>query len=107
MNLGYWSGSHLLHVGFSYHKEKGKNGNQGMKKKELRQRFSKKRKNSSPEAQRVREASAKKTSSLMSMIRRADKKGITASYVLVDSWIINSQMIQFVLNNDLHLVSRL
>src|SRR5690625_2801199 len=106
MNLSYWSGSHLLHVDFSYHKEKGKNGNQGMKKKELRQRFSKKRKASSPGAQRVREASAKKTSSLMSMIRRAVKKGFSASYVLVDSWFFNSQLIQFVLDNDLHLVSR-
>ena len=106
MNLSYWSGSHLLHVDFSYHIEKGKNGNQGMKKKELQQRFSKKRKASSPGAKRVREASAKKTSSLMSMIRRAVKKGFSASYVLVDSWFFNSQLIQFVLDNDLHLVSR-
>src|SRR5690625_2524231 len=37
MNLGYWSGSHLLHVGFSYHKEKGKNGNEVVKKEEMQQ----------------------------------------------------------------------
>src|SRR5690625_213878 len=42
----------------------------------------------------------------MSMIRRAVKKGFSASYVLVDSWFFNSQLIQFVLDNDLHLVSR-
>src|SRR5690625_3208040 len=79
MNLSYWSGSHLLHVDFSYHKEKGKNGKQGMKKKELRQRFSKKRKASSPGAKRVREATAKKTTILMSMIRCANKT-ITPDY---------------------------
>lgn len=49
MNLCYWSGSHLLHVDFSYHIQKGKNGDQGMKKKELHQRYSKKRKASSRE----------------------------------------------------------
>src|SRR5690625_3944588 len=104
MNLSYWSGSHLIHVDFSHHIETGKNGNQGMKKKELQQRFSKKRKASSPGAKRVREASAKKTSSLMSMIRRAVKKGFSASYVLVDSWFVNSYLIQLVMTMDLKLV---
>src|SRR5690625_7490957 len=77
-----------------------------MKKKELQQRFSKKRKASSHGAQRVREASTKKTSSLISMIRRAVKKGFSVSYVLVDSWFFNSKLVGFVLDNDLHLVSR-
>lgn len=106
MNLCYWSGSHLLHVDFSYHIEKGKNGDQGMKKKELRQRYSKKRKASSPGAQRVKEATQKKTSSLMAMISRAVKAGFPACYVLVDSWFFNSQLVQFVLENDLDIVSR-
>lgn len=106
MNLCYWSGSHLVQVDFSYHIERGKKGNQGMKQKELQQRFSKKRKFSSPGAKRVRETTAKKTSSLMSMIRRGIKKGFSASYLLVDSWFFNSKLVQFVLDNDLHLVSR-
>src|SRR5690625_4447035 len=42
----------------------------------------------------------------MSMIRRAVKKGFSASYVLVDSWFFNSQLVQFVLDHNLHLVSR-
>src|SRR5690625_7661270 len=40
------------------------------------------------------------------MIRRVVKTGISASYVQVDSWLFNSQLIQFVLDKDLHLVSR-
>ncbi len=77
-----------------------------MKKKELRQRFSKNRKRSSPGAKRVKETTEKKASSLMSMISRAIDAGFSACYVLADSWFFNSQLVQFVLDNDLHLVSR-
>lgn len=106
MNLCYWSGSHLLQVDFSYHIEKGKKGDQGMKKKELRQRFSKNRKCSSPGAKRVKVTTQKKPSSLLAMISRAISAGFSAYYVLADSWFFNSQLVQFVLENDLHLVSR-
>ena len=106
MNLSYWSGQHLLHVDFSLHLEKGKTGNQGMQKKDLQRRFKKSRKRSDPGNVRFREASEKKTSSAMRMIKRAVKEGFLASYLLADSWFFSSVLVEFAIANGLHLVSR-
>lgn len=106
MNLTYWSGKHLLQLDFSYHIEKGKKGDQGMKRKDLKQRFTKDRVFSSPGAVRIRETTKKKVTSFIAMMTRAIKKGFPASYVLVDSWFFNSDLVKFVVENNLHLVSR-
>lgn len=106
MNLCYWSGKHLLHVDFSFHIEKRKDGNQGMKRKELRQRFKKLRKRTEPGYIRVREALEKKTTSAIKMMQRAIKKGFSASYLLADSWFFNSQLVGFAQANHIHLLSR-
>lgn len=42
----------------------------------------------------------------MAMISKAVKAIFPACYVLVDYWFFNSQLVQLVLKNDLHIVSR-
>lgn len=106
MNLCYWSGKHLLHVDFSFHIEKGKKGNQGMKIKELRQRYKKQRKRTDPGKVRVKETLEKKTTSAINMMKRAIKKGFSASYLLADSWFFSARLVGFVQGNHIHLLSR-
>ena len=106
LNLAYWSGKHLLHLDFSYHVEMGKNADQGMKKKELKARYSKDRKENSPGYFRYTELFKKKTLIVKSMIRRAIRKGFQAQYLLADSWFFNNDLASFVLDNKLHLISR-
>ena len=61
LNLAYWSSKHLLHLDFSFHIEMGKRKNQGMKSKELKNRYTKKRQPNSPGFQRESELAKKKT----------------------------------------------
>jgi len=106
LNLAYWSGKHLTHIDFSYHIELGKKKNQGMKSKDLKNRFSKDRAPNSPSAKRVAELVKKKTSCAISMIRRAMAGGLEASYILADSWFFNSELAQFTKSKKIHLISR-
>jgi len=96
LTLGFWDGKSLIAVDFSLHREKGKNGTCGLNKKERSKQFRKKRKQSSPSAMRVKELDQKKTEVAMSMIKRAVKNGLMASYVLMDSWFTNDYMIKSV-----------
>ena len=43
LNLYYWSDKNLLHLDFTFHKELGKDGKQGLKASERKKRFSKSR----------------------------------------------------------------
>jgi hypothetical protein len=106
LNLAFWSGKHLLHLDFSYHIEKGKRGDQGMKKKELKNRYSKIRDENTPGYKRYQEAIKKKTDSAISMLRRAISKGFKAQYILADSWFFNSTLAKFALQVKIHLISR-
>ena len=106
LNLAYWTGKTIFHLDFSFHIELGKKGTQGLNKKELNQRYSKKR---SPEAHgsvRVAECTKKKTQILLQMLKRAISKGIEARYVLVDSWFFNQALLQFVGQQDIDLITR-
>jgi Transposase DDE domain len=106
MNLAFWSGKHLLHLDFSLHIEAGKKKDQGMKKKELANRFSKLREISSPGHKRACEAFEKKTQSAMRMMRRAIAKGFKASYILADSWFFSVALARFALRKKISLITR-
>ena len=93
LTLSYWDGKSLIAADFSLHREAGKSGNFGMSKKELRAQFSKKRDKDSPSFKRVVELDKKKTEVAVSMIKRAVKNGMKASYVLMDSWFVNDSII--------------
>lgn len=106
LNLCYWSGKNLLHLDFTFHKEFGKDGSQGLKSNERKRRFTKKRTKGSFGLQRAMEADTKKPDQVVNMLRRAVAKGFNASYVLCDSWFFNTKLIEFCVGNNLHLVSR-
>ena len=94
--LAYWDGKSLVPADFSLHREKGKQGNYGMSKKELKLQYRKKRDKNTPSLTRVKELDMKKTEVAVSMLRRAVRKGLMASYVLMDSWFTNDYMIKSV-----------
>lgn len=94
LTLGYWDSKSLVAVDFSLHREKGKSGNYGMSRKELKSQYSKKRQKKAPSNQRVKEIDKMKTEVSVSMIRRAIKNGFHASFVLMDSWFTNDYMIK-------------
>ena len=92
--LAYWDGKSLIPIDFSKHREKGKKGNYGMKKKELKLRFGKKRHPKSSSIKRVKELDVNKNKNAIAMIKRAVKAGFCVSYVLMDSWFVNDYMIK-------------
>ena len=92
--LGFWDGKSLVTTDFSLHREKGKKGNYGLSEKELGAQFGKKRDCKSPGHKRVEELDQKKGETAVSMLKRAVKNGFIASYVLMDSWFVNDQMIK-------------
>lgn len=86
--LCYSDGMSLLPVDVSLHQEKK------LSLKERKRQFKKKRHQSSAGAKRKKELSMKKSTSSEKMLKRADKNGIRASYVLADSWYFSEQLIQ-------------
>lgn len=106
LNLAYWSGEQLLHLDFSLHIELGKKKDQGMKRKDLLNRFSKFRDITSPGYKRACEAFDKKTDSAIKMMRRAIAKGFKASYILADSWFFSTTLAKFAVAKQIHLIAR-
>lgn len=94
--LAFWDGKSLIATDCSLHREKGKKGTCGLSKKELKSQFSKKRDNKSPGQKRVEELDIKKGEVAVSMLKRAVKNGLVASFVLMDSWFVNDYMIKSV-----------
>jgi hypothetical protein len=94
LTLGLYDGKSLIATDFSLHREKGKSGNYGMSKKERKAQFHKKRSKESPSYNRVQELNQNKNEVAVSMIKRAVKNGLMASYVLMDSWFTNDYMIK-------------
>lgn len=94
--LGYWDGKSFIPVDFSIHGEKGKNPDkpQGMSHKELGQRFKmQKPEDLCPASERADEYFMSKLDNAVCMIKRAVKNGLTAKYVLADSWFIHEPFI--------------
>lgn len=107
--MGYYDGKSFFGLDFSLHGEKGKNEKKpyGLSNKQLKARYSKKRKVDSSGFNRKQEYFETKIQSMISMIRCAITKGIRFEYILVDSWFTSEKLIRFVLTRKIgcHLLS--
>ena len=94
--LTYWDGKSLIPIDFSFHAEQGKNKNRpfGLKKKELKERYSKKRSTDSAGYKRTQELLIDKISNAIALIKRAVQNGIIVDYVLMDKWFISELIIK-------------
>ena len=99
--LAYWDNTNFLPIDFSLHNEIGKNPKKpfGLKSEEIKARYKKDRTVNSPGVGRISELRKSKVASLISMIHNAIRKGITADYLLVDSWFMCEELIRFVFKN--------
>jgi len=86
--MGYWDGASLIPLDFSLHRERGSNKDKlyGLKKKEYKKQFRKRRDSGTHSWDRAREADATKIESALKMFWRAISQGIKVDYVLMDSW---------------------
>lgn len=86
--MGYWDGVSFLPLDFSLHREVGKNKNYpfGLKKKDYRKQFKKRRVKGTHGYDRCKEADLSKIDSMIIMFKRAISYGFRIDYVLVDSW---------------------
>lgn len=86
--ITFWDGTSCIPVDFSIHREKGKNKDKpfGLKQKELKKQYTKKRDRTSYGNQRVQEADTSKIDSAVKMIKNALSKGLEVEYLLMDSW---------------------
>ncbi|MBL7110913.1 MAG: transposase [Bacteroidales bacterium] len=86
--MGYWDGISFIPLDFSLHREEGKNADKpfGLKKKEYRKQYRKKREKGTHSWERAREADSTKIESAIKMFWRAISQGIKVDYVLMDSW---------------------
>lgn len=91
--LGFFDGKMLIPADFSLHRESRKN-NFGLKQKEQKKQFKSKNPKSSPGEIRKQELDEKKTDMIVKMIKRATKRGLDASYVLMDSWFTCEEVIK-------------
>ena len=91
--LALYDGKSLLPIDFSMHRGSQKK-NYGLTAKQTKKQFGKKRPLNSPGEVRKEELDSKKTGLALDMLKRAFKHGITASYVLMDSWFTCDVLIQ-------------
>jgi len=87
--MGYWDGeASFIPLDFSLHRERGKNKDKpfGLKKKEYRKQYRKKRGKGTHSWDRAREADISKIESALKMFWRAISQGVKVDYVLMDSW---------------------
>ena len=84
----YWDGTSCIPLDFSIHREKGKKKDKpfGLKKKEMKKQFSKRRDKGSYGKQRILETDISKINSALAIIKRALKKKLELDYILMDSW---------------------
>lgn len=104
--MGIYDGSMFIPVNFSLHREKGKNKKKpfGLKPKHYAKQYKKKRDKNTFGSERKKELDISKISSVINMIKYAVKKGITAEYVLTDSWFTCWELVKISINNDLKFI---
>jgi len=97
--MGYWDGASFIPVDFSLHREHGKNMEKpyGLKKKEMKRQYKKKRKKGSPSFEREEEADISKIGIAVKMFKRAISQGFHVDYVLMDSWFTCDAFIEAVM----------
>jgi len=97
--MGYWDGVSFVPVDFSLHRERGNNKEKpfGLKKKELKKQYKKKREKGSTSYERAKEADMSKIDIAIKMFKRAISKGLRVDYVLMDSWFTCNAFIDAVM----------
>ncbi len=87
LTMGYWDSACFIPLDFSLHRERGKNAEKpfGLKKKEYRKQYRKKRERGTHSWDRAREADASKIDRALKMFWRAISQGIKVDYLLMDS----------------------
>jgi predicted nucleic acid-binding Zn finger protein len=98
--LGYCDGTSFIPLDFSLHREKGKNKEKpfGLKKKELKKQYKKRRQAGSFSHERAEEADMSKIDCAIKMFKRAISQGFKTDYVLMDSWFTCEAFINAVLS---------
>jgi predicted nucleic acid-binding Zn finger protein len=88
LTMGYWDGASFIPLDFSLHRERGSNKDKpfGLKKKEYRKQYRKKREKETHSWDRAREADSTKIESALKMFWRAISQGVKVDYLLMDSW---------------------
>lgn len=106
LTLGCFDGKSFMPLDFSLHNEPAKTKKRGLKEKDLKAQFSKNREQSMAGYHREIEVSKDKISTALSMVQTAIKKGVTAKYVLVDSWFTTEKFIDEIhkIQNDLFVI---
>ena len=105
--LGLWDGMSFIPLDFSYHNEKGKKKNFGLSLKERKRQYKKPREPKTNGAKRKQELRSEKPKNTLKMLRRALRNGISATYVLADSWFCSENFIRQIrsmANGALHLI---
>lgn len=90
---GYWNGSVIIPVDFSFHRESKKN-NFGLNAKERKAQYKTERKTKQPVTKRFKELNKKKTDILVQMFRRINHRAITVNYILIDSWFTSMSLVK-------------
>lgn len=88
LTMGYWDGTSFVPLDFSLHREKGNNKDKpfGLKKKEYKKQYRKKREKGSFTDTRAKEADTSKIERAIKMFWYAISQGLMVDYVLMDSW---------------------
>jgi len=99
--LSYWDGTSCIAVDFSLHREKGRNKEKpyGLKKKELKRQYRKKREKGCAAGKRVKECDQSKIDNAVKMVKRALSKGLKVDYLLMDSWFTCWAFVEVVLKS--------
>jgi hypothetical protein len=107
--MGYWDGTSFIPLDFSLHREEGQNKEKpyGLRKKDLKKQYKKKRSSATHAYDRAKEADDSKIVSMLKMLKRAVAHGFRFDYVLVDSWFTCEALVDAVLgikNQVTHLI---
>lgn len=105
---GYWNGSVFIPVDFSFHRESKDNKikKYGLTKKEYKKQKKTKREKHLPVKKRFNELNSKKSTMVIDMYKRINKRKIDVEYILLDSWFTSMNLIKKLLkvNNDVHVL---
>jgi len=104
--MGLYNGTAFKPLDFSLHREKGKNKSRsyGLKAKHLKKQFLKKRDAKSNGAKRKRELGTSKIKALVKMLKHAVTNGISADYVLTDSWFTCRETVDAARRHGMHYI---
>ena len=108
--LAIFDGRSTYACDMSLHREKGKEKDYGLSKKERTMQVQKKRSDRSTGSQRYKELDSKKNDNAIIMIKRAWKRGIRLPYALMDTWFVSAGLVselRRIGSGAIHLVGRL